>query len=594
MNILDIRTIMVNQLLSNAICAVVLIFTWLRNRTRFKGLFFWALDLAFQAIAVLLIALRGGIPNWMSFELANILVAAGAMAGFVGLEHFLDKKSAQIINFIFLVIFAAVFFYFTEITPSLEIRTIAGSISILFFSAQCVWLLFRRVGKEIQKNTRFTGYLFAGFCAVSLIRIGFIISNPYASNDFFQSGLYDALAMLAYQTLLILLTFSLILMVNRRLLLEVKTEEEKFSKAFISSPYAITLTRLPDGQMLEVNEGFLAISGYSSDEVIGKTTEALKLWVNEKDRDGVIDALRQGKSIRNREFQFRKKNGRKLTGIFSADIILIDGKPWILSSINDITKQKEAEKAVKDYSDHLEVMVKKRTRELRASQEKLARHERLAVLGQLAGSVGHELRAPLGVMANAVYFLKMAQPQVDPKISEYHDIIESEITNADKIITDLLDFSKIKSVDREAFNINMLCQQTLSRFSAPKGVKTSIDLPASLPMAYADFRQMTQVVGNLVLNAYQAMPDGGSLEISAKKDGSYIALAVRDSGTGIPKKQMEKLFDPLFTTKPRGIGLGLTVCKMLAEANGGKITVSSKEGKGSEFTILIPSKEKKP
>jgi signal transduction histidine kinase len=117
----------------------------------------------------------------------------------------------------------------------------------------------------------------------------------------------------------------------------------------------------------------------------------------------------------------------------------------------------------------------------------------------------------------------------------------------------------------------------------------SLGFPASLPQVQVDPRQMEQVLGNLVVNAFQAMPQGGKLTLSAKKKGTEIALAVADTGVGIPPENMPKLFEPLFTTKLKGIGLGLAVCKKLAEANSGRIEVQSEPGKGSTFTLYLPT-----
>jgi signal transduction histidine kinase len=157
----------------------------------------------------------------------------------------------------------------------------------------------------------------------------------------------------------------------------------------------------------------------------------------------------------------------------------------------------------------------------------------------------------------------------------------------------LLDYSRVRSADRTAFSISEACQNVLERYPVPKGIKVNLEISEPLPKAFADPKQIAQVLGNLALNAYQAMPEGGELAIRGWKEGKNIAVSVKDTGVGISAKNMEQLFDPLFTTKPRGIGLGLTVSKMLMEANNGRIEASSKEGKGSIFTIFVPIQEEK-
>jgi PAS domain S-box-containing protein len=255
-----------------------------------------------------------------------------------------------------------------------------------------------------------------------------------------------------------------------------------------------------------------------------------------------------------------------------------------------------------NYASELEQRVEARTRELREAQEQLVRQEKLAVLGQLAGGVGHELRNPLSIINNAIYFLRLVQPEADEKVQEYLGIIEAETHTADKIISDLLDFSRIRSVDVEPVVVADLVSRVLERFPVPKGVRVTLKIPKDLPRVSADPRQMMQVLGNLVVNACQAMisqrsttdmPEGGKLVISAKLsvvDGQpLVAIAVKDTGVGIPPENMKKLFEPLFTTKAKGIGLGLAVSRKLAEANGGRIEVESESGKGSTFTLVLPA-----
>ena len=157
------------------------------------------------------------------------------------------------------------------------------------------------------------------------------------------------------------------------------------------------------------------------------------------------------------------------------------------------------------------------------------------------------------------------------------------------IISDLLDFARIKSVDKEPVTVSTIVQRVLERYPTPEGVTTALKIPTALPRVLVDPGQMEQVVGNLVMNASQAMPGGGSLTISAVKKGGEVILAVKDTGVGISPENMARLFEPLFTTKAKGIGLGLAVSKKLAEANGGKIEVQSVLGKGSTFMLYLPS-----
>ena len=246
-----------------------------------------------------------------------------------------------------------------------------------------------------------------------------------------------------------------------------------------------------------------------------------------------------------------------------------------------------------------------RTSELLDAQEELARKEKLSILGQLSGSVGHELRNPLGVMSNAVYFLKLVLSDADETTKEYLDIIKKEIDNSLRIITDLLDFARTRTPQIKAVKARELIAESLGRCAIPDNADLKTEIPDNLPLLSVDPLQMGQVLTNFITNAVQAMPDGGALRIAARLVGAglahaksgcpqgvplqdFIQISVADTGEGITPGNMNKLFQPLFTTKAKGIGLGLVVCRNLVEANGGSIEVASEFGKGTCFTVQLP------
>ena len=271
---------------------------------------------------------------------------------------------------------------------------------------------------------------------------------------------------------------------------------------------------------------------------------------------------------------------------------------------SEIGEHKQAKEKLAQYSEHLEEMVEQRTRELRETQEQLILQEKLAVLGRLAGSVAHELRNPLGILSNAVYYLRLAQPEAEAKVREYLDMMEAESQRADQIITDLLDYSRSITVEAEAVSVAELVHETLARYPVPPTVQVSLNLPETLPGLNVDRNQLIQVLGNLVVNACQAMePAGGRLfirgaeQVEPPEPGAeppvpgaarWVQISVADTGPGILPENLPKLFEPLFTTKLRGIGLGLPVSRKLIEAHGGKIEVESQVGTGSTFTVWLP------
>jgi signal transduction histidine kinase len=198
------------------------------------------------------------------------------------------------------------------------------------------------------------------------------------------------------------------------------------------------------------------------------------------------------------------------------------------------------------------------------------------------------LRNPLSIINTSVYYLKLVQPDADDVIKKHLGIIDQEVRTSEKIITNLLDFARIKSVEREVVSVSELIRKTLERFPVPESVNVILEIPADMPQIFVDSQQMIQVLGNLTVNACQAMQNGGNLWISSNAQNDMINIIVKDSGVGIPPENMKKIFEPLFTTKTKGIGLGLAVSKKLIEANGGRIEVESEAGLGSTFTIWLP------
>jgi signal transduction histidine kinase len=225
---------------------------------------------------------------------------------------------------------------------------------------------------------------------------------------------------------------------------------------------------------------------------------------------------------------------------------------------------------------------------LKDAQATLVRRERLAILGQLASSVGHELRNPLGVMTNAVYYLKMVHGERSDEMREYLGILSHQIGLAEKIVADLLDFARLKSPQLQSVDPGTLIEEQLGRLEPAPGVTIDRRYTTPLPAVKVDPVQIGQVLFNLLTNAYQAMSGSGTLTMTATERNGALALDIADNGPGIPPENLAKIFEPLFTTKARGIGLGLAVSRSLATNNGGELTVSSQSGSGARFTLTLP------
>lgn len=371
---------------------------------------------------------------------------------------------------------------------------------------------------------------------------------------------------------------------------ERKRAEEERALLFNTLAASLNEIYIFDSQTLKfqfVNSGALRNLQISLEEARQLTPLDIKPEFTEADFQQLIAPLRTGeKRVQVFKTVHQRADGTRYP--VEVHLQLFEKEHAFLAVIQDITDRKRVEKELAMYTEKLEELVDERTRELREAQEKLVRQERLAVLGQLAGSVGHELRNPLGVISNAAHYLQMSQPGASEKVKDYLHIIEAETRTAEKIITDLLNFSRIKNLDRGPVDVTRLVEQTLERYPAPESVIVRRRIARSLPPVFADSRQMTQVLGNLLVNAYQAMEGSGKVTVSARRDAEMVAISVADTGPGISPENIKRIFEPLFTTKIRGIGLGLAVSQRFVEANGGRLEVQSEPGKGSTFTVVLP------
>jgi diguanylate cyclase (GGDEF)-like protein/PAS domain S-box-containing protein len=359
MNLLDARTVMISYILSNAINAIVIFVLWLQNHKRFAGIGFWLADYFIQFAAVILIVLRDSMPV-ASILLGNSLVIGGTILLYIGLERFVDKRGPQLQNAFLLAAFLAAHAYFLFVYPSLEARNINLSISLIAICGQGVWLMLRRSTRELRPVTFGPGLVFAAYCLASLLRIVVDLFVP-SGNDFFHSNVYDTLVLMTYQMLFVGLTFTLILMVNRRLFKSLEDDinlrgkveealrlsEEKLSKAFHASPDAVLITRASDGRLLEVNDGFSRLTEYSREEALASTTIQLALWANPQDRATYLAALEKNRSIRNDEYDLRTKSGRILHCQHSGEFIFLNGEAHIVSVVHDITERNQAEEILR-------------------------------------------------------------------------------------------------------------------------------------------------------------------------------------------------------------------------------------------------------
>ena len=322
-----------------------------------------------------------------------------------------------------------------------------------------------------------------------------------------------------------------------------------------------------EGKIVFTNKKAQEIGGYSRDELTGLPFER---YVDEKFLQLV------------KERHERRLQGEKVPATYEVEVIAKTGERVLV----------EISAARIDYQGRsADLVIVRDIRERKQMEEERLKLEKLATMGELATMVGHDLRNPLQSIENAVYHLNNELTRlsfsVPQKAMEMLQIINDSVSHADKILRDLKDFSATKKPILKKTNINAVIKEALSQAEAPKNVEVTIEL-GHLPEILADKDMIRRVFLNSAVNGIQAMENGGRLKVSSKKKNGFVEVVFKDTGVGIPKESMEKLFTPFFTTKAKGMGMGLAICKKFVESHGGSIEIESEEGIGSTLTIKLP------
>lgn len=368
-----------------------------------------------------------------------------------------------------------------------------------------------------------------------------------------------------------------------------RESEEKFRKIFQNASDSIIYLDV-SGRIVDVNEKAIQIFGGSKKELVGK--HFIKL--------GVVSPADIPKLLSNfarilagkpgyTNVKIKNRIGQERYLECSSSIMTREGKiNGILVIARDVTERMQMQKKLEEYSQQLEALVEKRTSQLEEAQEKLIKNERLAAIGQVAAMVGHDLRNPLTGIAGATYYLKKKlNAKTDKTIKEMLTLIEENIEYSNKIISDLLGYSREIKLELKETSPKSILENALSFVEIPKGISI-LKIIEDKPKIIVDVEKLKRVFINIIKNAIDAMPKGGTLTIKSSEKTGKLEITFTDTGIGMPKDVLENIWTPFFTTKARGLGLGLPICKRIIEAHGGNISAESTVGKGTTFSITIP------
>jgi PAS domain S-box-containing protein len=375
-----------------------------------------------------------------------------------------------------------------------------------------------------------------------------------------------------------------------------KASEDKYRSLFSNMLNGFAYCKIiqdPKGKpadfvYLEVNDAFEELTGLKKSAILGKNaTEAIP---------GIKKAHPELFEMYGRVALTGKKENFEIyfkpLGIWLSISAYSLQKGYFAAVFDNITEQKQSREKLEEYSQGLEWTVDAQTQELGEAQDRLVKAERFAAIGELAGMVGHDLRNPLTGIKNAAYYLKRKQgSSLDSKEKEMFEVIDKSVEHANKIVDSLLEYSKEIRLDIEECSPKSLLDYILLLIKIPHNIRI-LDHTCDEPTIWVDTNKIERVFINLIINAIDAMPEKGTLEISSRQIGENIEFKFADTGIGMSEQTLSKLFMPLFTTKAQGMGFGLAICKRIIEAHGGKITVQSTLGKGTTFIVTLPLEQK--
>ena len=373
---------------------------------------------------------------------------------------------------------------------------------------------------------------------------------------------------------------------------EVRKSEQKYRELFEYNLNGVALHKIVidekgepiDYIFLDVNPAFEDLTDLKKDNILNKKVTDIIPGIEKSNFIQIYGKVAlEGESVRFENYLEPLKRTYNIVA-FSPRL------GYFATIFEDITDKKESEAALKRYSDHLEDLVTERTQKLLETRQELERAEQLAAIGELVSGIGHELRNPLATISNSVYYLQNT-PCDEKKLNELLATMREEISKSDKIIDDLLGFASGFKAAREMSNLADIVDKALAQNPAPQNIDLQTDIPEDLPELYIDGQQIGQVLNNLISNAYQAMPQGGTLTVSVERQDNEVQVVIRDNGSGIAEKDKDNIFKPLFTTRRQGIGLGLGLAQKYTQANDGRISFTSQVGKGSTFILHLPLKK---
>jgi len=349
---LDMRSVFVVQILGLLVCFVILLMTWRQNRSRYFGLSCWTSMLGISCFGYMLLALRDIAPDFISIIVANVLIVCAFALFNRGIILFYGLKNSAVSSIVIITVVSFLQIYFTYYDPNIRARIIVISVAFIVLYGHSLWMMLfditpkqRAVSKALIWNT-------AVIVALNMYRVAVHVFFSTDQNGLFNQSFLDNLFLIVQVPAILMLVFNMVVLVSNFLLIEIQDEEAKFNSIFHSAPYAAIITNIDDSKVIEVNEEMLKLLEYNKEDLIGTTLLEIGTWVDPNQRSALIKEIMESRSINGRELKFRSKSGKIVPVLFSAAIIKLNGKDFIVSTMKDISEISRLKSELEELASH--------------------------------------------------------------------------------------------------------------------------------------------------------------------------------------------------------------------------------------------------
>lgn len=617
---IDLRTIALILLIMHVVQIFVFTHLYVTNRSlrEIKWWLLWSVLGVFSYLMIVVRNMLGEHPAVVIIQ--NTAMVSAALFIYVGVVRFFSRKENRIILLSALSLYVALMIVFAAVFINVRVHTTITNVYLSVFAVITAIVLIRNKPETKSSALLVIYYVFLFHGLVFALRAVLVVAGIMDRQNFFNPDPLNIMTFIDGIVTSVLWTFGFVVLINQRVNEKIKETLNQFELIFNTSPDAATITNMLNGLIINVNDHFEIVTGYTKKEALGTTV--IDLWKEPEKRKEFVRMLTESGSIENFEAEFMHKTGRIIQGLVSAKILKLGSVPHIIAITRDITKLKEDEKE----RERLKI--------------ELSQSQKLQSIGTLAAGIAHEINSPLQFTNDNIDFIANSYQDIINLVKTYKSLMMSCHTDQDKdnakstisglekkinldfllkempdalsqtkdgisrirkIVNAMKQYSNLNLEEKKAADINKTVEnaEIITRNEWKYHAEIINEFDQELPFCECFEPELNQVFMNLIVNAAHASKDSvdqkivekGIITIRTSHKEGRILISITDNGTGIPEKIRSRVYDPFFTTKEvgKGTGQGLAIAhKTIVEKHGGKLWFETEINKGTTFYIEVP------